>query len=56
VKRRVWWTRAGREDFAPHEVGSGDEGNPHFGCNFIWTQWKKNKHLDYLRRISKDDN
>lgn len=44
VKRRVWWTRAHKEDFAANANDSADE-KLHYGCNFIWTQWKKNRHL-----------
>jgi len=55
VKRRVWWTRAAREDFASHESITSEDSNPHYGCNFIWTQWKKNKHLEYLRKVPKEE-
>lgn len=34
LKQRSWWIQHTEEDFA--EV------------NLIWTQWKKQKHLDYL--------
>jgi hypothetical protein len=43
INRRIWWTRASKEDFASNPRDSDD--NIHYGCNFIWTQWKKNKHL-----------
>jgi hypothetical protein len=36
IKRRVWWTRAHKEDFAAGIAESTDE-KIHFGCNFIWT-------------------
>ncbi len=51
IKRRVWWTRASKEDFAAI-MRESEEGNNHYGCNFIWTQWKKNKHLAYLKKNS----
>jgi hypothetical protein len=53
VKRRVWWTRAHKEDFAASVSESADD-KVHYGCNFIWTQWKKNRHLQHLRRHNTD--
>jgi len=35
VKQRAWWVQHGVEDFG--EV------------SFMWTQWKKQKHIDYLK-------
>lgn len=51
IKRRVWWTRASKEDFSVI-MRESEEGNNHYGCNFIWTQWKKSKHLAYLKKNS----
>ncbi len=45
----MWWTRASKEDFAV-VMRDSEEGNNHYGCNFIWTQWKKSKHLAYLKK------
>ncbi len=50
MKRRVWWTRAHVEDFAPSTQTESSDEKVHYGCNFIWTQWKKNKHLQYLKK------
>lgn len=51
IKRRVWWTRASREDF----LASDDtDEQVHYGCNFIWTQWKKRQHLEALREPGGD--
>ena len=24
------------------------------GCHFIWTQWRKTEHHEYMRRVQKD--
>ena len=34
IKQRWWWSMNEREDF--------------FKVNFLWTQWRKNKHLSIL--------
>ena len=35
IKQRYWWTPARIEDFGE--------------ANFIWTSWKKDKHIQYLK-------
>ena len=35
IKSRYWWTPAKYEDFTE--------------ANFIWTSWKKDKHISYLK-------
>ena len=35
IKSRPWWTPAYQEYFA--------------FANFIWTSWKRDKHIDYLK-------
>jgi hypothetical protein len=32
------------------------EDQSHYGCNFIWTQWKKKQHLDSLKELTGDGN
>ena len=34
LKQRYWWQKGAREDFAD--------------CDFIWTAWKKQNHINYL--------
>jgi hypothetical protein len=34
IKQRWWWSMNSSEDF--------------FNVNFLWTQWRKNKHLSIL--------
>lgn len=34
LKQRYWWQKATREEFSD--------------CDFIWTAWKKQKHIDFL--------
>jgi hypothetical protein len=34
IKSRAWWTPAHSEDFTD--------------ANFIWTSWKRDKHIEYL--------
>lgn len=34
LKQRYWWQKATREEFSE--------------CDFIWTAWKKQNHIDYL--------
>ena len=41
IKQRCWWTPAKVEDFSE--------------ANFIWTSWKKDKHISYLRNHGKND-
>tara|TARA_B110000305_G_C19134472_1_gene490500 strand:- start:64 stop:708 length:645 start_codon:yes stop_codon:yes gene_type:complete len=38
IKQRYWWTPAYTEDFTD--------------ANFIWTSWKRDKHIDYLKSKS----
>jgi len=35
LKQRYWWTPAHHEDFND--------------ANFIWTSWKRDKHIDFLK-------
>jgi hypothetical protein len=35
MKNRYWWTPAPFEDFTE--------------ANFIWTSWKKDKHIEFLK-------
>mmetsp|Transcript_24239 Transcript_24239/g.37371 ORF Transcript_24239/g.37371 Transcript_24239/m.37371 type:complete len:103 (+) Transcript_24239:1493-1801(+) len=35
LKQRYWWTPAHSEDFCD--------------ANFIWTSWKRDKHIDFLK-------
>eukprot|EP00347_Sterkiella_histriomuscorum_P005415 403356704 len=51
IKRRVWWTRATKEEFNSY-LDSEDQTQK--GCHFIWTQWKKQKHIDYLKKNKGD--
>ncbi len=51
IKRRVWWTRASKEEFGPY-VNKDDQ--PCTGCNFIWTQWRKTKHIEHLKQNKSD--
>jgi hypothetical protein len=36
IKSRYWWTPAPTEDFTE--------------ANFIWTSWKRDKHIDFLKQ------
>ena len=36
LKSRYWWTQAPTEDFTE--------------ANFIWTSWKRDKHIDFIRQ------
>ena len=36
LKQRYWWQYGAEESFAAD-------------CDFIWTSWKKQKHIDFLR-------
>ena len=38
LKQRYWWQKGTAENF--------DE------CDFIWTSWKKQNHIDYLMNIN----
>ena len=40
LKQRYWWQPSTKEDF--HD------------CDFIWTGWKKQKHIDYLMKANAD--
>ena len=35
IKNRYWWNPAHAEDFVE--------------ANFIWTSWRKDRHIDYLK-------
>ena len=35
LKQRYWWQYGAEESFAAD-------------CDFIWTAWKKQKHIDFL--------
>lgn len=39
LKQRYWWQYGSEESFASD-------------CDFIWTAWKKQKHIDYLSNIN----
>jgi hypothetical protein len=41
IKSRAWWTPAHSEDFND--------------ANFIWTSWKRDKHIDYLKEKGVND-
>jgi hypothetical protein len=36
MRQRAWMGKSQKEDFS--------------SCSFIWTQWKKNRHCDYLAK------
>jgi hypothetical protein len=38
LKQRYWWQPSTKEDFSD--------------CDFIWTGWKKQKHIDYLMQLN----
>lgn len=40
LKQRYWWQYSSEEAFSSE-------------CDFIWTSWKKQKHIDYLSNINK---
>jgi|DEB0MinimDraft_12_1074336.scaffolds.fasta_scaffold22248_1 hypothetical protein len=42
MKTRYWWSHGSTEDF--------DQD-----VNFIWTSWKREKHINYLKRYCKND-
>jgi len=37
LKQRYWWQNASEESFESD-------------CDFIWTAWKKNKHIEFLAK------
>ena len=37
IKSRYWWNQSQTENFSE--------------ANFIWTSWKKDRHIDYLKSI-----
>ena len=39
LKQRYWWQYGSEESFA-------------VDCDFIWTSWKKQKHIDYLTNMN----
>ena len=41
IKSRAWWSPAVSEDFKD--------------ANFIWTSWKRDKHIDYLKDKARND-
>ena len=41
IKSRAWWTPAASEDFKD--------------ANFIWTSWKRDKHIDYLKEKARNE-
>lgn len=36
IKQRLWWCPAHTEDFQE--------------ANFVWTSWKREKHIEYLKK------
>ena len=38
LKQRYWW------QYGPEESFAAD-------CDFIWTSWKKQKHIDFLNNV-----
>jgi hypothetical protein len=38
LKQRYWWQQGTEEDFASD-------------CDFIWTAWKKNRHIEFLAGV-----
>lgn len=40
LKQRYWWQYGSEESFAAD-------------CDFIWTSWKKQKHIDFLTNVNK---
>ena len=40
LKQRYWWQYGAEESFAAD-------------CDFIWTAWKKQKHIDFLSNVPK---
>ena len=38
LKQRYWWQYGAEESFAAD-------------CDFIWTAWKKQKHIDFLSNV-----
>ena len=40
LKQRYWWQYGSEESFAAD-------------CDFIWTSWKKQKHIDFLSNVNK---
>ena len=41
LKQRYWWQCGSEEDFKSD-------------CDFIWTAWKKNRHIDFLTNAAKE--
>lgn len=41
IKQRYWWTQAPSEDFQD--------------ANFIWTSWKRDKHIEYLKQKGQNE-
>jgi hypothetical protein len=41
LKQRYWWQCGTEENFASD-------------CDFIWTAWKKNKHIEFLANVDKE--
>jgi len=41
LKQRYWWQCGSGEDFAQD-------------CDFIWTSWKKQKHIDFLASATQE--
>lgn len=39
LKQRYWWQYGSEESFA-------------VDCDFVWTSWKKQKHIDYLTKVN----
>ena len=39
LKQRYWWQYGSEESFAAD-------------CDFLWTSWKKQKHIDYLTKVN----
>ena len=39
LKQRYWWQYGSEESFSTD-------------CDFIWTSWKKQKHIDYLTKVN----